>query len=314
MGDNMRTLITALTIALLGSFAAQAQVCCPGEPGSLLVYPCIDNTGDKSTIIEVANLANEEVYVQGYMVVSKDGSDCIIKDFIVHLTPKEPLYWNTSKPYNRTNVQGVVNQIQGFDEYEGYLFLFAVQSRNQPYEIQWNYLKGDALIMDGTRAWQYNAIPHQGLAVTGDRVLLLDGSEYCMATYQIMTEGFAANIPGLNGPSGTLAVTVLNGLDLVYSVIPEVDINIVVWNQNEVPQSRHLDFECYAKYDLVKDLQLDFTQIFTAKWQLAATSTSALYAVFTQTLGAQQWGANVWQHPATGVPGIVYLDPIPRGL
>ena len=82
----------------------------------------------------------------------------------------------------------------------------------------------------------------------------------------------------------------------------------MVWNQNEVPQSRHLHYECWEKYDLVNDLQADISSIFTAKWHLSATSTSPLYGVFSQELGSQAWGTEAWFYPASTRPSVIILE------
>jgi hypothetical protein len=108
---------------------------------------------------------------------------------------------------------------------------------------------------------------------------------------------------------GTWAVCSLD-IDFIHSVQPEFDINLTVWNQNEVMQSRHLHFFQFEQYDLVDDLQLHVSQVFTPKWSFASTSTRPVWAVFYQKAGERAWGNNVWQHPNTGVPITVILQPV----
>ena len=102
-------------------------------------------------------------------------------------------------------------------------------------------------------------------------------------------------------------------IDFINSIQPEFDINIDVWNQYEVYQSRHLDFYQFYQYDLTDDLQLHIDQIFTYKWCFATTCTDPMWSIFYQEWGGTyRWGGNVWQHPDTGVPATVILPPVPQ--
>jgi hypothetical protein len=281
------------------------------EQGSILVYPLIDNINYK-TIIQVTNRGNTDVWLQGFMIVHPPEYPYNFekKDFLVHLTQKEPFWWDTSTPYNRMDVDGILTQIQGFDNRKGFLFLWAINNDRTRLEIDWDYLKGDALVYGSSSAFQYNPVPHQGLAVEGDRVLNLDGVEFTMATSQVMVEGFAGEFK--SGLDGKWVVCNLD-IDFINSIQPEFDINLSVWNQNEVYQSRHLHFNQFEQYDLVDDLQLHIDEIFTPKWSLATSSTDAIWSVFFQTLGSSHaWGGNVWQHPDYGVPATVILPPVPE--
>jgi hypothetical protein len=299
------------------------------EPGSLLVFPLIQNTDGASTIIEITNRAAVGVWLQGYFVGhngSTDPSKCKFekKNFYIHLTQKEVWWWDTGKPFDRTDADGITTQIQSFNHRKGFIFVWAIDSDKTQLEIDHDYLKGDALWYRRCNqteastdclsdyAFQYNAIPHQMIAANPDRVLDLDGLEYTMATSQILTEGFAEDWP--RGMRGTLVVCSLD-IDFILSKQPSFDINFEVWNQNEVPQSRHLDFCQFQQYDLTDDLQLSIYEIFTPKWQMATSSTDAMWAVFFQYILRANpgfaWGGNVWQHPSYGVPASVILPPVP---
>jgi hypothetical protein len=310
--------VVCLTMALGGGLALAG----PGdpdcgnvnnlnEPGSLLVYPLIDNINGNS-IIEITNRSAVGVWLQGYFIGHNGGdpSKCKFekKNFYIHLTQKEVWWWDTGKRYNRTDPDGITTQIQSFDYRKGFIFVWAIDSDKTQLEIDHDYLKGDALWYSNGRAFQYNAIPHQMLSANPDRVLDLDGLEYTMATSQILVEGFAEDFP--RGMLGTLVVCSLD-IDFILSKQPAFDINFEVWNQNEVPQSRHLDFCQFQQYDLTNDLQLSIYEIFTPKWQMATSSTDALWAVFFQVFGKMAWGGNVWQHPSYGVPASVILPPVP---
>jgi hypothetical protein len=300
----------------------------------LLVYPLVQNTENYSTIIEITNRSAEGVWLQGYFI--GHGTNPVYckfekKNFFIHLTQKEVWWWDTGKPYNRTDPDGITTQIQSFNNRKGFIFVWAIDSDKTQLEIDHDYLKGDALWYKryvnnnngnnengSSYAFQYNAVPHQMIAANPDRVLDLDGQEYTAATSQILVEGFAEGWP--RRMRGTLVVCSLN-IDFILSKQPAFDINFEVWNQNEVPQSRHLDFCQFQQYDLTEDLQLSIYEIFSPKWQMATSSTHAMYAVFFQYLidigpdldGAPgfAWGGNVWQHPSYGVPASVILPPVP---
>ncbi len=331
----MRKLFFALLLCMaVGLFAAPSRAdliipSLPNWPGSLLAYPLIDNIHGV-TIFNIANThVDEEVYVECYIIThGVDGAIDEKKDFVIKLTPKEKFVWITSNPYDQRG-----NQIQGFDGRKGYMFCFAIDNPYDQREITFNYLKGDATVLNlGTAsAFNYNAIPHQrlaglfsmlegrpssdvtgerftGCATQGDRMLRLDGCEYTAATSQIMFEGLA-EIPGML--YGTLAVA-SPGLDFVDSEQPEFDINVYCWNEVETKFSRHLKFKDFAQYDLTKDLQLDIHSIFTLGWQCTTTTTHPLWAVLHQSLGTVfGWGGNVFLHPTTGVAATITLPPVP---
>jgi hypothetical protein len=280
------------------------------EPGSILVFPLIDNINYQS-IVQICNTAQVDVWLQGFMIVHPPGvvDEFVKKDFVIHLTQKEPFIWNTSIAYNRVDVDGIITQIPAFNNYKGFMFVWAIDGEKTRIEIDWDFLKGDVLLFSPLgSAFMYNGIPHQAIAIIGDRILQLDGAEYSMATSQVMVEGLAEElIPGLGGKF----VVCSPEIDFKASIQPEFDINLEVWNQNEVYQSRHLHFYQFYQYDLTVDLQLHIDQIFTPKWWFNTTSTNAIWAIFFQYVGRTAWGCNVFQHPAAATPAQVILPDIP---
>lgn len=298
--------VLCLTLTAMGGVCF-AQVNNLNEPGSILVFPLVDNI-NYQTFIGISNSSQSDAWLQCFMVTNEPAPQDK-SDFFIHLTGKEPFWWATNTPYNRTDANGVRTQIQSFAGRKGFMFCAAVDNDLTALEIDWDFLQGDAtLIAPGTgKALQYNAIPHQGLAVVGDRVLNLDGVEYTMSTSQIMFEGFAE---GFSGVTGTLAVANLD-IDFIQSLQPPFDLNLSCWNQNEVGLSRHLDFaDSFMQYDLTNDLRLDISRVFTPKFDCATSAPRALWAVFLESVGGLAWGSNVYQHPATGVPAHVVLPPV----
>ncbi len=306
----MRKLIFALVLCtMLGLNATPSQAQgFMNEPGSLLAYPLIDNINGV-TIVNIANVCSVDIVLECYMIThGPDGAIDEKKDFVIEMTGKEKFLWVTNNAYDQRG-----NQIQGFDNRKGYLFCFQIDDKYSQLEdnVNGDCIKGDATLIEpaNARGWQYNAIPHQALAIVQDRVLNLDGVEYSEVTSQVMFEGLA-EVKG--SIYGTLAVASPGDIDFINSVQPEFDINIYCWNEVESKFSRHLHFKDFEQYDLTKDLQLDIHSIFTLGFHCATTATEPLWAVFHQNLGTVfGFGGNVWQMPGTDVPATITLPPVP---
>ncbi len=304
----MRKLIFTVALCMtvgLSATTGSAQLNTIHEPGSLLAYPLIDNIHG-ITIVNIANVCSYDIVLECYMIThGEDGTIDEKKDFVIEMTGKEKFLWVTNNAYEKGS-----NQLQGFDNRKGYMFCFMIDDKYSQKEVGGDCIKGDATLIGPTgAAFNYNAIPHQGLNVVGNRVLNLDGGEYSTVTSQVMFEGLA-EVPG--AIHGTLAVASPQDLDFYNSTQPEFDINIYCWNEVESKFSRHLPFKDFAQYDLTKHLQLDLDKIFTLGWHCATTSTAPLWAVFHQTLaGVFGWGGNVWQQPGTGVAAVITLPPVP---
>lgn len=278
---------------------ANAQVNNLNEPGSLLVFPLIDSI-DFSTIVEITNTAEQDVWLWCWMITKEPGVKA--KDFSIHLTRHETFWWQTNQPYQRIDADGEITQIMRFADRKGCMFCWAVYYWF--WEIDWDFLKGSALLYNSNngRAFQYNAIPHQGLAVVGDAQLNLNGVEYTMATSQVMFEGFAANFGSMGG---SLAVSSLD-IDMWW-VWPRFDIDFDCWNQNEAAGTRRLYFDTFEHYDLAADLHLSYGEVFTPRFQCATVSAHPLWAVFYQYTGNMAIGSNVQQEPLTGAPATIVI-------
>jgi hypothetical protein len=306
----MRKLIFALVLCMIVGLSAapsQAQLNTLNEPGSLLAYPLIDNI-QGVTLVNITNWGSVDAILECYMITHGiDGTIDDKQDFVIKLTPKEQFVWMTNQPYNQRG-----NQIRDFANRKGYLFCFAINNVHEHAEIAYDKLKGDATVLDlgNARAFNYMAIAHQAGTggPNGDRTLNLDGTEYTMATSQIMFEGLA----GLSGSiHGTLAVASPD-IDFINSIQPAFDIHLFCWNEVETQFSRHLTFKDFEQYDLTQDLQLDIYSIFTLGWHCATTATKPLWAVFRQDLGTVfGWGGNVHQEPLAGALAVIVLPPLP---
>ncbi len=300
MRKGILTLALCITLGLLAA-PGHAQLNNLGEPGSLLAYPLIDNI-HFSTIVNIANTGTDPAVLECYVVTyGLGGSIDEKKDVIIKLTPHEEFVWMSSKPYNQGG-----NLIQGFNGRRGYMFCYAIDNINDRLEIHYDSLKGSAILTHpgSASAFAYSAIPHQGIAVTGDRVLNLNGVEYTEATSQILFEGLAA-VPG--AIEGILAVA-SPGIDFMSATQPAFDFTLFCWNEVESKFSRQVMFKDFAHYDMAVDLQLDIGSVVTLGWQCESKSDYPLWAVFQQDFaGFLGWGGNVFQYRGAGVAAAIVL-------
>jgi hypothetical protein len=281
--------------------------CFQDEPGCLLVFPYVDNTGDNVTILEIANLGGSDVWLKGYMITGGSEEDCVKKNFAIHLTGNEPLLWNTSRPYSRRDEDGVMTQIQSFGGKQGFCFVMVMGAKAKPLVQDVNCLVGEALVFDGVRAFRYDAMPHQRVLYTINGFKEAPAKPslmmWCSLPLRFHAQGFS---PGLRpGLAGRLAVCTFD-VDAPWATPPPVTMNIDVWNQQEVAQSRHGQFSCFAVLDLAADLGIDIDTVFTAKWRLIASSDRPVWAVLLQSLDDMAWGGKVWYLPsARSINGVL---------
>jgi hypothetical protein len=316
----------ALCMVLVVAGFASAQIQPPPDTpyaqknhlGSLLVWPLIDNVFH-NTIIEIANEGNAaqanaatggasgNIFLDCYMITHEGPVEPTPptlfskRDFRITLTPKEVFWWDTG----RANPD---RGLPSFDGDKGFMFCWAVNGVNTRVEIDYDLLKGDALVYAGGRAFQYNAIPHQMLAFQAPaRMLALDGVEYNMGTQTIMFEGFAEDYAGIDG---VLAVASL-AIDFELSIQPQFNILFSCWNENEQGFSTDKAFYQFTQYDYGDDLDLDLDGVFTPKFHCATTSFfNPMWAVAYEAVGSYMWGTNVFQDPNAVAPILVWLPPI----
>jgi hypothetical protein len=303
----MRRLPIAVVLLLAVLFAAppaQAQSFM-NEPGSILVFPLIDNING-ATIISISNLSGTAVTLECRMVTHPVGDPTDFEPksgFEIDLTPGQPFVWNTAAP--RPPFVGAFNAEKGF------LFCYATDGAGD--EIDHNYLIGDAKVLNlpGVYAWGYNAIPHQALAITPDRILNLDDTEYSEATSVIFFQGLAAIPPALDG----VFVVANIEMDLITSEQPPLSLSFDCYNENEVSfGASSVAHQTFVQYPLSGSLEFTVANHATLGFQCrvsAASTTGAgakpIWAVFGQNLGIFGWGSNVWQIPGAGASATIVL-------
>jgi hypothetical protein len=296
----MRKVMFGLLMAVLtlssGMVWAQDDGAMFDRAGSLLVFPLVDNSGNSRTIIDIVNRGPSDVWLQGMMIVSTTPADhkaFVKEDFLIHLTAKEPFFWMTDKAYARKDANDVTTQLRSYKGYKGFCFVWAVNNNIDQLETEWNYLTGDAVILGQGSAVSYNAYAHQTTGIVPNRCLEI-GREYTPGPSRILVQGIAAGAAA--GLGGKLVVCNL-GIDFIKSCQPDFDINFALYNQDETFHSRHVHCYQFAEYDLASNLQLGVSQVFTPKWQMEGISTSAMWTLLIQWVGAASWGGPA-QFPA----------------
>jgi hypothetical protein len=320
-------MVMCMVLAVAGMANAQCNV---KEPGSMLVFPLVDNIFH-STIIDMANLSGNPVTLECYAITHGVGDeDTFLKiDFQIELTERQPLYWDSSFAYNGDGffIPSLANR-------KGFIFCWAIEGgRDVPNvipdrdEVQANVLKGDALLYDVTdqSAFAYNAYPVQRLQATGvgnDRILNLDGIEYCQGPSRIYFEAFA---DGFAGMTSILALASIDN-DFPGSRQPELDLGFQCWNEDEQFGSRNSHMQQFVQLELGPDLLLDQAGVGTDKFQCAVDANytagqappfagaAPVIGVVTGTIAGTgyEWGGLVWQDPLTlGVTQVVLWPAVP---
>jgi hypothetical protein len=308
MAKKITTLFLT-TVFFLSIFVTAASAQMPvnhlNEPGSILVFPYVDNINNfYNTVLTITNTAPYSVYLEGHAITHGPGQDpcfdLLYLDFRIELSAFETLTWDTGVP-SGGGLPNLANR-------EGYIFLFAIDSPTMALEINHNHLIGSAKI---NQYAEYNAVPFQALTITQDRRLDLDGVEYTAATSTVMSPFAAYPSWGL---SPKLALASLD-MDFIMSDFPNFDINLGVWNMNQNFQSDHFEHCPYGVYDHNDIGAFNLANLFTPIGYFKTSSTNPMVGVMLHDGGGGPPGVcmatNLWQHPDYGVAAIVVLPIVP---
>jgi hypothetical protein len=303
-------MVMCMVLAVAG-FAFAQETCNVKEPGSMLVFPLVDNIYH-STIIDMANLGNQAVTLECYAITHGPppaAEDDFLKiDFQIELTERQPLYWDSSFAYNGDGffIPSLANR-------KGFVFCWAIDA--QRLEIDYDFLKGDALLYDlaDQSAFAYNAYPFQVEAINPNRIINMNGVEYCRATSRIYFEAFA------DGFAGMASILALVNMDNNFpaSEQPELDLGFQCWNEDENFGSRNSHMQQFIQLEMGPDLLLDQAGVGTDKFQCSvdanqtgqANTPLPIIGVVTGTIPGTgyEWGGLVWQDPARGANTRVVL-------
>jgi len=184
--------------------------------GSLIVFPKVeikwDSAGDliQDTFLDMTNDYPNPVRVQMYFV---DGDCCVWLDNAVWLTANQPIYWSAltgqgdypNFAVSPFTVLGPGNPDSdptnpGGRVLRGYILAWAIDILTGN-EINWNHLKGDAVIINYREgsAWEYNTWNFQAVANNHGQPLLapfgqldLNGTEYVYAPDELVLDFYAS--------------------------------------------------------------------------------------------------------------------------
>ena len=182
-------LVMVFSIAILSSWCLAQPVTNTSKEGSLLIWPKIITSDTTDTFIMINNSYPSSVNVKCYWEYKNTETGtppyfrngCVNYDFQFKLTANQPAVFSA-----KTGMHMWDESVQKSPPIaafgwpgEGILKCWAVDADAQN-QISWNYLKGEAFVMDYTagsvweyNAWRFAANPARGAAVgTGGRIEL----------------------------------------------------------------------------------------------------------------------------------------------
>lgn len=175
----------SLSVALVGAWTGSAAAPVGNTPvgnttqkGSLLIFPRVDVSPGRTTIIRITNDISAGVDVKCYLVdVEKNKVD-----FQFSVTERQPFWFDVASGEGTKTVQGFPTSA---GHYTGELRCWAV-SPDGTQQISWNHLVGSATVFDfeNSAAYEYNAWAFQAMHPQGKTVgseqgrLNLNGVDY----------------------------------------------------------------------------------------------------------------------------------------
>jgi hypothetical protein len=180
----------SLSVALVGAWTGSASAAAPvgntTQKGSLLIFPRVDVSPGRTTIIRITNAVSAVVDVKCYfMDVEKNKVD-----FQVRFTENQPFWFDVGSGEGTKTVQSFPT-FGG--HYTGELKCWAVND-NGTRQISWNHLVGSATVFDfeNSAAYEYNAWAFQALRPQGETVgseqgrLKLNGVDYDLCPRRLL--------------------------------------------------------------------------------------------------------------------------------
>jgi hypothetical protein len=138
--------ITILASCLVMTGAAYAlTISSPYKMGSLMIFPLIDTTGDRDTFISISNSHYSHVSVTCWYRSTNDDN----AGFSFELETYDTAFFSAKTG------DGTITATS-FDDFLGELKCWAVSFSGEQ-QISWNYLQGNAQIVDLESSWGYNS-------------------------------------------------------------------------------------------------------------------------------------------------------------
>lgn len=191
-------LVLAFFAGMTGLVSAAQNVANTSQKGSLLVFPKIDVSGDRDTIVMISNDYTSAVDVQCYWMDQYQNWE----DFSFKLTKKQPVWFSAKSGIGNVGVP----PFGSFGEV-GELKCWAVNAA-QGEQISFNHLWGTAKVIDFRGAFR------DGIDIKS--LNWFDGWAYEYNSWNFTARGVA-----LGQPVGTAGELVLSGADGAYDGCPQ---------------------------------------------------------------------------------------------
>jgi hypothetical protein len=215
-------IVACLALGMLG-YDASAD---GREPASCLLFPYYNTQPQNFAVITITNtcIDLDDVYVR---LVWVDNVVCTPEDQWIKLTCGDTYTF--------------IDWAQNPQSESGFMYAYAVEGFGSTKEIDYDYLIGQELIFatwdPQLVSYGINAVPFEALAVDGDGLLKLDGSEFEAAPRQVY-------FPRFFGQDGAFASAVIL-INLTGGQWFWQQANVLVWNDNEQPFSTTVYFPCW---------------------------------------------------------------------
>lgn len=233
----MTTRIIA-ALALLACLAPSARAD-RNDPGSLLIFPEVDNRQGSITIITVTNIRSngDDIRVHFNYI---DESDCSKDDAITRLTPRDTF--------------SAISYAHAPSHQRGYCFAYALGPTGGP--IDADYLIGSVLILDGVNKAEYsmNALVFEAQTGDGnptdldsDGIRDLNGLEYSQAPDRIAIPRFLGQDqqnPGASIRAELIMIGLTGGRQF------HTAVDFLIYNDNEEVFSSQYEFFCWERTPL----------------------------------------------------------------
>jgi len=231
--------LTPLCALVLGTTAHAGGL----EPGSLLIFPEIDNRAGESTFLTITN-TNADTIAGAIDVhlVYIDAANCLETDLVLHMTARDTITIKTS-----AHVPGLQR---------GYAYAWAMNPITHK-SVDFDYLIGQELRLDGLVGadWSVQSFTFQGKTGPGADTDLdhdgrpdLDGLEYDKAPNVFYVPRFFGQSPDPVPRGGTLSELVL--LQPFAPAGTTTTANFLIWNDNEEIYSSAHSFVCWKRVRL----------------------------------------------------------------
>lgn len=226
------------------------------QPGSLLVFPCYDNTRGTQTMLTVTNTSDDNTPGPSNIALGTvdvefvyiNGSNCLETNRTRRLTPNDTV--------------SVLAFVDNPNAQKGYVYVFAKWNGAA---VSFNHLIGDTLAFSSSdskdfelMAITYKAVPSADRAPTdldGDHVRDLNGLEYEVSADTLVVPRFLGQG---SGAESSLCLINLSGGSQFTAII-----DFLIYNDNEEVFSAQHSFRCWDRINLA-DINGAFNDDFLA--------------------------------------------------